>query len=168
MPLLGRLLAVAAVALPLASAACATDVSDDEADIESVDGEEAALTNASVSLKYEGTCDFLRECSRWSRGFPEGYVLWGCSAENTVDGKRGPCDDDGLWVAGPTRGMCGQIAHICRGDTCVDAKVKDVSVSRSWEASNGVLDALGLNHVLTGKCSGAGGGKVKITTRRGS
>lgn len=145
------------------SAACGTSPSDED-----VDGDvasEALVANAAVSLKYEGTCEFLRSCSRYSRGLPEGSVLWGCSAENTA-GNSGSCEDDELWVAGPTRAHCGLTATICRGEVCVDARVKDVSVSRSWEASNGVMSALGLSYGLTSKCSGFGGGSVRVTTSR--
>jgi hypothetical protein len=40
--------------------------------------------------------------------------------------------------------------------------VKDISVSRSWEASNGVMDALDLPHGFTARCGGFGGGKVSV------
>ena len=165
---LGRLLAVAALLFPVASVACAADTDADEG-AEGTDGSEEALTNASISLKYEGTCEFLRSCSRWSRGYPKGYVLWGCSAENDEERngtELGACEDDELWVAGPYKSNCGQTAHICKGDVCVDAKVKDISVSHSWEASNGVMAALGLPYGLSSACSGFGGGRVKITTSR--
>ena len=159
-----RLVAVGSLLFTVLSAACAAET-DDELE-EDVSGTESAITNKSVSLKYEGTCEFLRTCSRWSRGLPEGNVLWGCSAENDDHGSLdyGPCDDDDLWVAGPTRAYCGKTAKICKGTTCVNAKVKDISVSRDWEASNGVMAALGLPYGLTGRCSGFGGGTVKVTT----
>ncbi|MCW5837109.1 MAG: hypothetical protein KIS78_32240, partial [Labilithrix sp.] len=166
MPSPGRLLLLGSLLLTVGTAACATDVDDDDAiDGEEIAESEEALTNRSVSLKYEGTCEFLRACSRWSRGLPEGNVLWGCSAENTLqsDGQRyGACEDEGLWVAGPTRAYCGKTAKICKGGVCVEAKVKDVSVSRDWEASNGVLAALNLPYGLTGQCSGYGGGRVTV------
>jgi hypothetical protein len=53
--------------------------------------------------------------------------------------------------------------RICRGSQCTNALVKDISVSRSWEASNGVLDAVGLPHGLSGRCGGYGGGSVTLT-----
>ena len=159
-----RLVAVGSLLLTLFSAACATEADGDLE--EEMEGTESAITNKSVSLKYEGTCEFLRSCSTWSRGLPAGNVLWGCSAENRDHGDReyGACDDDELWVAGPTRAYCGKTARICKGEVCVNAKVKDVSVSRDWEASNGVMAALGLPYGLTGRCSGYGGGKVRITS----
>ncbi|MBX3252460.1 MAG: hypothetical protein KF901_35125 [Myxococcales bacterium] len=163
-----RLLFIGSLLLTIVSTACATEVDFDEnEDDEEIAETEEALTNKSVSLKYEGTCEFLRNCSRWSRGLPEGNVLWGCSAENTRGSssqRYGACEDTGLWVAGPTRGYCGKTAKICKGRVCVNAKVKDVSVSRDWEASNGVLAALNLPYGLTGRCSGYGGGRVTIST----
>ena len=167
MPFPARLLVVGSLLFTVASTACATEVGSEEEE-EMLDDTEEALTNKSVSLKYEGTCDFLRSCSRWSRGLPEGNVLWGCSAENTRSNgeqRYGACEDDDLWVAGPTRAYCGKTVKICKSGVCVDAKVKDVSVSRDWEASNGVLSALNVPFGLTGRCSGYGGGRVTVTTR---
>ncbi len=132
-------------------AACAAPTEDGE-DEESVEG----AASRSVSLKYEGTCDFLRSCSTWSRNLPEGQVTWGCTG-------AGVCDDDALWVAAPSRSYCGKKVRFCRNGTCATATVKDVSVSRDWEGSNGVMDALDLSHGLTGRCSGYGGGKVTVT-----
>jgi hypothetical protein len=137
-------------------AGCAAEVPDDE-EIGSAEG--AATT--SVALKYEGTCDFLRTCSTYSRGLPAGQVTWGCTGV-------GSCSDSALWVAGPTRSYCGKTVKICKGGTCTNALVKDVSVSRDWEASNGVMAALGLPHGLTGRCSGFGGGRVTVSTTAGA
>lgn len=141
-----------AVSLSIVVACAApTDESEGEDDV----GETEGAATKSVSLKYEGTCDFLRSCSSWSRGLPEGQVLWGC-------GGAGACDDDGLWVAGPNRSYCGKKVQICKGGTCTTATVKDISVSRDWEGSNGVMDALDLPHGLTGRCSGYGGGRATV------
>ncbi len=146
---------------------------DDELEAEELLETESAVSTGSstVNLKFEGTCDFLRSCSKWSRGLPEGNVLWGCPKENTDhdgdgDGDYGVCRDKGLWVAGPSRSHCGRTARICRGTTCVEAKVKDVSVTRDWEASEGVLDALDLSYGMTGRCSGYGGGRVTVSSRK--
>jgi hypothetical protein len=157
-----RLVVIGSLLFTLLSAACATEV---EAEDEELGETEGALSNQSVWLKYEGTCEFLRSCSRWSRGLPMGKVLWGCPAANTeAGGDYGPCTDAGLWVAAPTRGYCGKTVKICKGNACVNAKVKDVSVSRDWEASNGVLAALDLPYGLSGRCSGYGGGRVRLTS----
>jgi hypothetical protein len=130
---------------------CATQTGEEEAD-----SSESDLTGArSVSLKYEGTCAFLKNCSSYSKNLPANSVSWGCTGV-------GLCSDSALWVAGPNRSYCGKTVKICKGSTCTNALVKDVSVSRDWEASNGVLDALDLPHGLTGKCSGFGGGKVTV------
>jgi hypothetical protein len=150
------LAATLSVLMLLTFAGCASEVQEEDTG----ENDDALTTRTrSVALQYEGTCDFLRECSSWSRSLPEGVVNWGCTG-------RGSCDDDGLWVAGPTRSYCGQTVRICRGQRCVNALVKDISVSRSWEASNGVLEALGLPYGLTGRCSGYGGGNVTVTTGR--
>lgn len=140
----------------MTAAGCAADPADEE-----VGDDEGSAVSRSVDLKYEGTCDFLHSCSRWSRNLPDGHVLWGCTGE-------GSCDDDALWVAGPYRSSCGKTVRICKGTRCVNALVKDISVSHSWEASNGVLDALGISHRLFGQCSGSGGGRVTIDDNPGS
>jgi hypothetical protein len=127
-----------------------------DAEEEAIGETEEALTSRSVDLKYEGTCQFLRNCSSWSRGLPAGTVRWGC--EGVAE-----CSDSGLWVAGPTRAYCGKTVRICRGNRCVNAKVRDISVSRDWEASNGVLDRLDLDYGLHGRCSGYGGGRVTVS-----
>ncbi len=138
----------------LAAAGCATNV--DPYDDEEIEASESELTGRrTVSLKYEGTCDFLRSCSKYSKNLPPGKVTWGCTGV-------GVCSDTALWVAGPNRSYCGKTVKICKGSQCTNALVKDVSVTRDWEASNGVLDAIDLPHGLTGRCSGYGGGKVTV------
>lgn len=134
--------------------ACAAPT-DEEGAEEAGEVEGAASAAKSVSLKYEGTCDFLRSCSTWSRGLPEGQVLWGCTGQGT-------CDDDGLWMAAPNRSYCGKKVQVCKNGKCTTATVKDISVSRDWEASNGVMEAVDLPYGLTGRCSGYGGGKVTV------
>jgi hypothetical protein len=168
----GRILSTCALFAGFIVVACSASTDDaDEAEDESMKTEAAASSRSGdVKFKYEGTCEFLRVCSSWSRGLPEGRVLWGCSAENqdtNGDGRKdsGPCSDDDLWVAGPYKSYCGKTARICKGTTCIDAKVKDISVSHDWEASNGVLSALGIPFGLTSRCGGYGGGRVTLTYR---
>lgn len=132
--------------------ACA---STPEVEDENVDDGSAAVTRASTNMMYEGTCDFLRSCSRFSRGLPAGQVTWGCTG-------RGACDDDALWVAGPSRAHCGKTVRVCKGSLCTNAVVKDVSSARAWEGGPGVMRALGLPHGLRGQCSGYGGGRVTV------
>lgn len=149
---LGLRIVVVVATTSLASlAGCAAEIPDEET------GEAEGAATASVNLKYEGTCEFLRSCSTYSRGLPAGQVTWGCTGV-------GSCSDSALWVAGPTRSYCGKTVKICKGGTCTNAVVKDVSVSRDWEASNGVMAALGLPHGLSGRCSGFGGGRVTVST----
>jgi hypothetical protein len=140
--------------VPLTLAGCAAEpegeeTADSEADL-------SAAASRSVNLKYEGTCDFLRSCSTFSKNLPAGKVTWGCTGV-------GACSDSAKWVAGPNRSFCGKTVKICKGASCVNALVKAVSVSKDWEASNGVMDAIGLPHGLSGRCSGFGGGKVSIS-----
>jgi hypothetical protein len=147
-----RLGASALAAVVVVACAAPSDENDEDGDVDATEG---AATAKTISLKYEGTCAFLRNCSTWSRDVDEGDVRWGCTGV-------GACDDDGLWMAGPTRSYCGKKVQVCKNGSCTTATVKDISVSRSWEASNGVLDALDLPHGLSGRCSGFGGGKVSL------
>jgi hypothetical protein len=137
--------------------ACASSSGDSaEGDGADTTGDALSASNGNVSLLYEGTCEFLHECSSFSRKLPANGVQWGC-------GFPPSCDNSDLWVAGPTHGNCSKFARFCNGSLCANALVKDVSVSGNWEASNGLLDALHLPHALVGKCGGSGGGKVKVT-----
>jgi hypothetical protein len=150
MPSLLRLGALfGCLSIVVACAAPSDETNDDDV------GETEGAATKTVSLKYEGTCDFLHSCSSWSRNLPRGEVLWGC------DG-AGVCDDDAKWVAAPNRSYCGKKVQFCKNGSCTTATVKDISVSHDWEGSNGVMDALDLPHGLAGRCSGFGGGKVSV------
>ncbi len=144
------------LAAPALLAACTADVAQSPEDL-GVSGKDLN----GVSLQYEGTCNFLRQCSGPSGQDAPPNVTWGC-------GGTGPCSDGEAWIAAPNSSYCGQTMKICSGSRCVNALVKDVSVSHGWEGSNGTLDALGLPHGFTGKCSGYGGGTVNITKGSGS
>jgi len=163
-----RLLAAFALFVCLVPA-CAS--APDEAEETDATSDELRVAGYGANtLKYEGTCQFLRDCSSYSKKTPVGNVVWGCAESNTdKDGDGdldyGACSDTSLWVAAPTRAYCNKTVHICKGTTCVDAKVKDVSVSKSWEASNGVFTRLDLDFGLSGKCSGFGSGRVTVTAR---
>jgi hypothetical protein len=128
----------------------------DPAAAEALSKRKQAPDNGTADLKYEGTCSFLRECSSFSKKLRAPTVQWGCEG-------AAACDDDELWVAGPTHGHCGKHVRFCKGNKCATALVRDVSVSHDWEASNGVLDKLGIDHAVLGKCSGRGGGQVNVT-----
>jgi len=136
---------------PFALLACAVPQAADEAP---VGKSKDAL---STSLMYEGTCDFLRSCSSYSKELSPPQVTWGC--EGVAE-----CSDDELWVAGPSHAYCGRTMTICAGKTCTPVLVRDVSSAGGWEASSAVMDALGLPYGLLGKCSGYGGGHVSITS----
>ena len=146
---------VAAAALAVACTASSADGTDGTEDPSSATGEDALTSPRSVPLMYEGSCAFLHNCSSWSRKLPEGEVQWGCGGTD--------CSDDDLWIAGPSHSYCNRKAKICRGTTCTTATVRDISDAKGWEASNGVLDALGLPHsVNVSACHGSGGGKVTV------
>lgn len=135
-------------------------------DGEATDGSELRAGQSNrVNLNFEGTCQFLRDCSQFSRNAPQAdMVRWGCEGWQV-------CSDDDLFLAAPSRiklngnvvRACGMQVQLCRSNgTCIVATVRDVSDRSVWEASPGVLDALGLPYGLTGRCSGFGGGPVSI------
>jgi len=154
-PRFRSILVVSAVGLFAALAGCAGEDTTDGTRDTAPDDPLSTGARRTVDLKYEGTCEFLRNCSSFSQGLPPGQVSWGCTG-------RGACSDSALWVAGPDRSHCGKTVNICKGGKCVNALVKDVSVSGDWEASNGVLSSLDIPFGLTGRCSGFGGGTVTL------
>ena len=90
--------------------------------------EESADQQSSVTtkLQYEGSCEFLKNCSKWSSN----GISWGCS---NVDNS---CGIDQNFVAIPKtlKGkICGDWVEICKGDRCTWAEVKDVSCCGKWE-----------------------------------
>lgn len=141
------------LSISVLAVACVATTEEDEPQ-GSVD-EALSTAKKSVSLMYEGTCEFLHSCSSWSRRLPAGQVQWGCGGTS--------CDDNANWVAGPSRAYCNKTVKICKGTTCTNALVKDISVARGWEASNGVMDDLDMNHTVNvASCSGTGGGRVTV------
>ncbi|WP_394828424.1 hypothetical protein [Pendulispora albinea] len=123
-------------------------------------------TSKRVDLKYEGTCQFLRNCSTYSKNMPEGEVSWGCPGPKA-------CSDSDPWVAAPSRSYCGtsssvKTATMCAANgKCVSVNIRDTSVSGDWEAGNAVMSALGLPKGITKSeppnCAGYGGGRVTVT-----
>lgn len=111
------------------------------------DPEEGFAHSRNVRIVYQGSCDFLHRCDRFSRNLPEGQVSWGCL------GRPAACVDSDHWLSGPSRDYCGKTVKICKGSTCTTGKVMDVSVSRSFEASQGVLDAIGIGYGGGSTCS---------------
>jgi hypothetical protein len=146
---------VTAASLAVACTASSGDETDGTEDPASATGEDALTSTRSVSLMYEGSCAFLHNCSAWSRKLPVGQVQWGCGGTD--------CSDDELWIAGPSHSYCNRKAKICHGTRCTTATVRDISDAHGWEASNGVMDALGLPHTVNvAACNGGGGGKVTV------
>ena len=147
--------AIALVAAASLAVACTASTEDNGEESSSAAGEDALTSPRSVPLMYEGSCAFLHNCSAWSRKLPEGEVQWGCGGTD--------CSDDDLWIAGPSHSYCNRKAKICRGTKCTTATVRDISDAHGWEASNGVLDELGLPHTVNvAACHGSGGGKVTV------
>ena len=144
---------LALLSISLLAAACVAPTEDDAE--EGTTDEALSTAKKNVSLMYEGTCEFLHSCSSWSRRLPEGQVQWGCGGTS--------CDDNANWVAGPSRAYCGKTVKICKGTSCTTAVVKDISVAKGWEASNGVMDDLSMGHTVDVRaCSGSGGGRVTV------
>ncbi len=145
---------VSLVSLVMAACSASPDTTDPGADAPSAT-DDALTSPRSVSLLYEGTCDFLHQCSSFSRKLPAGEVQWACGGTT--------CDDSDLWIAAPAHKYCNRQVKICRSGTCATATVKDVSDVQGWEGSNGVMEALGLSHSVDVKaCSGSGGGHVTV------
>lgn len=100
-----------------------------------------------VRLVYQGSCDFLHRCDSYSRRLPAGQVNWGCLGHGAA------CVDSEHWLSGPNRSYCGKTVKICKGSTCTTGKVMDVSVSQDFEASQGVMSALGIGFGGGSTCS---------------
>lgn len=110
--------------------------------------EQGGYSNSkNVKIVYQGSCDFLHRCDSWSRRLPVGQVNWGCLGRGDV------CVDSEHWLSGPSRAYCGKTVKICQGSTCTTGKIMDVSVSQDFEASQGVLDALGIGYGGGSTCS---------------
>ncbi len=100
-----------------------------------------------TKLVYQGSCDFLHRCDSFSRRLPEGQVNWGCLGHGDA------CVDSEHWLSGPSHSYCGKTVKICKGSTCTTGKIMDVSVTQSFEASQGVLSALGIGFGGGSTCS---------------
>lgn len=152
-------------------AACSTandpseDMTGDESDQGTEVSELRSDTTSRTTLNFEGTCDFLRNCSTFSRNPPQpDMVQWGCEGWQV-------CSNADLFLAAPKlvnvngRSVrpCGMRVEVCRpGGACVIGIVRDISDRAVWEASSGVFDALDLSHGLTGRCSGYGRAPVTL------
>ncbi|MBX3189782.1 MAG: SH3 domain-containing protein [Labilithrix sp.] len=101
-----------------------------------------------IKLVYQGSCDFLHRCDSYSRRLPPGQVNWGCLGRGDV------CIDSEHWASGPNRSYCGKTVKFCTpAGVCTTAVIKDVSVSRDFEASQGVFDALEIGYGGGSTCS---------------
>lgn len=93
------------------------------------------------TVLYQGDWSFLVRCDSYSRS--RGRVVFACNSDSTRE-----FVDDGAWIAMPsayfTRGHCGDRARLCKGSSCVVAKIVERSVTGGkWEASKAVQNALG-------------------------
>jgi hypothetical protein len=109
------------------------------------DGEYSTTRN--ISIVYQGSCSFLHRCDSYSRNLPAGEVNWGCLGHGAA------CVDSEHWASGPSRAYCGKTVKFCKGTTCTTAVIKDVSVSHSFEGSQGVFDALNIGYGGGSTCS---------------
>ena len=104
-------------------------------------------TTKNISIVYQGSCSFLHRCDSYSRNLPVGQVNWGCLGHGAA------CVDSEHWASGPSRAYCGKTVKFCKGSTCTTAVIKDVSVSHSFEGSQGVFDALDIGYGGGSTCS---------------
>jgi hypothetical protein len=159
--LAGRALALLVAGLTTMACAVGPDEDDpvDAEGEESTESTQQAAKTWSTTLYYEGSCEFLRTCSVYSRGLPQGQVSWGCT------GKPAYCNDWESWVAGPSKSYCGKTVQFCNAaGKCMTAKVKDISEAGIWEGSKGLLNALD-GKPVDGTCKkrGTGAADVKVT-----
>lgn len=138
--------------------ACASQTTDESGAEQEASGqstEDALMGTANVKLLYEGTCAFLHNCSVWSRRLPEPQVQWGCGGTM--------CSDSEKWMAGPSKSYCGKSVRVCKDGTCATGVVRDVSNKHGWEASSGLMDALGIGYTVdVNACKGTGGGSATV------
>lgn len=128
-----------------------------------------ALVNPNANLHYEGSCQFLLNCSTPSKG--TGMVNWGCRTFRP-DWEGGSCSSADLWVAVPPslRGeLCATKVRVCRNGVCRIADAKDVSVvtgnNNYYEGSPALLSALAISYSENvPSCSGTGTGTVTISS----
>jgi hypothetical protein len=133
-------------------------------------GRSYEAATVSTTMLFEGTCDFLLQCSSYSRN--AGRVLWGCEGRMPEMSGTG-CTDSDRWVAGPRDtydSYCGSRVKVCLASsptTCAWATVRDRSVvpgSTTWEASPGLMAALGRPYSSSvSACSGTGNASVVIS-----
>ena len=58
--------------------------------------------------------------------------------------RRHPAATADFWISVPGHSLCGHSYKFCKGNLCVTARALDVSNAGVYEASQGVLDALGI------------------------
>ncbi len=143
------------LSLLISLAACSPDAELEEP-FQEDRSDDGARVLANATIQYEGSCEFLMNCSVWSG---EGEVNWGCGGSD--------CTAQTPYIAAPSSyaGMCGEDVTVClQGtDTCTTAIIKDMSCCNRWEAGPSVLDALGVSYGENiGACSGYGEANVTI------
>jgi hypothetical protein len=119
-------------------AGCASSESDSSSTDDALTASNSSFNEP--TLLWEGNWAFLTKCDSFSRS--QGKVVFACDENPGQD-----FVDNEAWVAVPKntfrRSLCGMTAHVCKGDTCIDAKVVDHGEGAHFEGSSGVLTALG-------------------------
>ncbi len=146
----------------LLSAACVAPASEADTEDEAPSVSEDALTRtySGVTLLWEGNWAFLVKCDSYSRR--QNAVMFTCDEHPTRE-----FVDEGAWVAAPrsvfSRSVCGKTAKVCKGTTCIDAKIMERSVTGSkWEGSTAVLEALGVDPGFS-SCTRSWGSATGVT-----
>lgn len=117
----------------------------------------------SMSLLYEGTCEYLLQCSAPSTA--AGSVLWGCPTNLR---QQSGCTNSMIYLAAPNSEFCGLTIRICRGSTCTTGIVQDVSNKGTWEAGDAVMNALGNYPVPPVACGERATGTITADVKSGS
>ncbi|MBX3263729.1 MAG: SH3 domain-containing protein [Labilithrix sp.] len=115
---------------------------------------------SNVTMLWQGNWSYLVRCDSYSRA--KGRVVFFCD-----DRPSRSFVDDGAWIAVPranfSRSMCGDSARVCKGNTCIVAKIVEKSVTAGkWEGSTAVLKALGADTGFSG-CSSSYGTATGVT-----
>jgi hypothetical protein len=108
-------------------------------DVGNIESTRDPLVINQTTLYFEGTCDFLDNCS---------------SYDNLTCGAPYTCTDTTNWIARKNTGynICNETVYICRKDNpyhCTTAKVWDTSSGNMWEGNKSLFEALGFEYNCT-------------------
>jgi hypothetical protein len=113
-----------------------------------------------ATVLWQGDWSFLVKCDSYSRG--KGHVVFFCDESPSQS-----FVDDGAWIAVPdasfSKSLCGKSARVCKGDSCIVAKVVERSVTAGmWEGSTAVMNTLGEQTGFS-KCTNSFGTATGVT-----